>query len=520
MRRSDSPTLRKEAVIGDIAGMPAGSVGWCIWCAIHSGVCAAALSACLAVPGTASADRAFSARFSTNTQGDIAIAANSIESCLDSLAVCADVRNAVGGAVAGNNNNSRTMTWIDADGDPSTFDSSSSNLTLPAGASVLFAGLYYGGRLAAGSGGSPAPNPGARNTVLLQGPGRHGLSLADGVAGRRFLDPVPGVRQRHGDRRGGRRGDVLDGERAARHGAERFELWWLGAGRRLRGSGRAEPQPVGVRRAAERQRHRHGHDSAERVSDAAVGSGDLDGRARRLRGRSGDDGRRRADPGRGRGFTALSNAVNPANNVFNSTISNAGALVTVAHAELSEQPRLRRGPVQDDERARQRADEHAGQAVDQRRRLPAGRGDARDRPVRAEDHRDEDRRSRHGESRRHADLHGGDAEHRPGRRGRHDVHRSDPAREPCSSRAASASTARRSATRAGDDLGEFAGGRVVVRLGTGATAGGGRHARSGRERDGELPGHGRHGGAGVGRDDRATPRTSRSEPRRPGSRAR
>ena len=50
------------------------------------------------------ADRAFGARFSTNTQGDIAIAANSIESCLDALAVCADVRNAVGGAIPGNNN--------------------------------------------------------------------------------------------------------------------------------------------------------------------------------------------------------------------------------------------------------------------------------------------------------------------------------------------------------------------------------------------------------------------------------
>ena len=70
-----------------------------------------------------------------------------------------------------NNNNSRTMTWIDADGDPSTFDSSSSDLSLPTGASVLFAGLYYGGRLTAGSGGSPPPNPAARNTVLFKAPG-------------------------------------------------------------------------------------------------------------------------------------------------------------------------------------------------------------------------------------------------------------------------------------------------------------------------------------------------------------
>ena len=103
-----------------------------------------------------------------DTQGNIAIAANSIESCLDALAACANVRNGVG---TGLNNNDRTMTWVDVDGDPATFDSSSADLALPAGASVLFAGLYYGGRLTAGTGGSPAPDPGARNAVLLKAPG-------------------------------------------------------------------------------------------------------------------------------------------------------------------------------------------------------------------------------------------------------------------------------------------------------------------------------------------------------------
>ena len=124
----------------------------------------------LALPTVAHADRPFSARFSTNTQGAIAIASNSIESCLDALPACANVRNAVGGAVAGNNNNNRTMTWVDVDGDPATFDSSSADLTLPAGVRVLFAGLYYGGRLSAGQGGAPPPNPGARNTVLFKAP--------------------------------------------------------------------------------------------------------------------------------------------------------------------------------------------------------------------------------------------------------------------------------------------------------------------------------------------------------------
>ena len=133
-----------------------------------------ALVVWLAMPGIASADRPFGARFSTNTQGEITIASNAIETCLDALPVCPSVRDAAGGAVSGNNNNSRTMTWIDVDSDPATFDSSSADLSLPTGAGVLFAGLYYGGRLTAGSGGSPAPSPGARNTVLLNAPGDSG----------------------------------------------------------------------------------------------------------------------------------------------------------------------------------------------------------------------------------------------------------------------------------------------------------------------------------------------------------
>ena len=54
---------------------------------------AGTLAVLLLLPAAAHADRAFSSRFATNTQGDITIAANSLESCLDALAVCANVRN-------------------------------------------------------------------------------------------------------------------------------------------------------------------------------------------------------------------------------------------------------------------------------------------------------------------------------------------------------------------------------------------------------------------------------------------
>ena len=287
----------------------------------------------LLLPAAAHADRAFSSRFATNTQGDITIAANSLESCLDALAACANVRNGTG---SGLNNNDRTVTWVDADGDPATFDSSSADLTLPSGASVLFAGLYYGGRLAAGQGGSPAPTPAARNTVLFKAPGD---------AGYRSL-----TASQVDDSSTQYQGFVNVTSIVAAAGAGSY--WTanvqLGTGLSDSSSGGwalvvAYGDPAAPSRnlsvfdgLQSRRQQRHGDDPAERFPDAADGARDLDGRAGCLRGGSGDDRRQRGDPGGSGAFTALSNAVNPGppatsasnSNVFNSTISNAGVLVT------------------------------------------------------------------------------------------------------------------------------------------------------------------------------------------------
>ena len=65
----------------------------------------AALLAFVVLPSDAVADRAFGPRFSVNTQGAITIAANSLESCLDALPACANVRNGVGPQL--NNNDGR-----------------------------------------------------------------------------------------------------------------------------------------------------------------------------------------------------------------------------------------------------------------------------------------------------------------------------------------------------------------------------------------------------------------------------
>ncbi len=100
--------------------------------------------------------RAFTPRFSTNQKGDITLIANTLMSC-NGTGNCANGRNGTGGSV---NDNDFNMVYVDADADATTFSSSSATLALPAGTSVLFAGLYWAGDT----------NNAARNTCLFRTP--------------------------------------------------------------------------------------------------------------------------------------------------------------------------------------------------------------------------------------------------------------------------------------------------------------------------------------------------------------
>ncbi len=122
----------------------------------------------LALASPAMADRAFAPRFSTNASGDIAVVGNTLETCSSAAADCANARQGKGAAL---NNNSFVMERVDIDG--TGLDSSSARLSLPAGAHVLFAGLYYGARTTAGTRGKAAPDPSAAGLrrVDLRAPG-------------------------------------------------------------------------------------------------------------------------------------------------------------------------------------------------------------------------------------------------------------------------------------------------------------------------------------------------------------
>ncbi|MEU8763534.1 DUF11 domain-containing protein [Streptomyces sp. NPDC048659] len=127
-------------------------------------------------PLARAADVPFDLRWSQNLHGGVSRASNTTTTCSkgrysDS---CPDVQ-----AGTPSENYRFWMTFIDADGDPSTFDSSRADLKIPAGATVTYARLYWGGLLRASQdnpdlppGNRLAPDAAAKNKVKLKVPGR------------------------------------------------------------------------------------------------------------------------------------------------------------------------------------------------------------------------------------------------------------------------------------------------------------------------------------------------------------
>ena len=118
------------------------------------------------------AERAIGLRYVTNTNGDIALIGNAILTCPSGSTsttspnpTCAQTL--AGNTSAGARNDGFTMAYIDIDGDASTFSSSSADLSIPMGSTVLFAGVYWSG-ISADT---------ARNQVLLKTPTSFGYSV-------------------------------------------------------------------------------------------------------------------------------------------------------------------------------------------------------------------------------------------------------------------------------------------------------------------------------------------------------
>ena len=102
------------------------------------------------------------------------MAANTLLSCPAS-ATCTQAR-----AGTSSNTNHRNASWamayVDIDSDAATINSSEAQLTIPAGATVAFAGLYWSADTSGGSGGAAAPSPAFRGTARLDTPAAGGYS--------------------------------------------------------------------------------------------------------------------------------------------------------------------------------------------------------------------------------------------------------------------------------------------------------------------------------------------------------
>jgi hypothetical protein len=100
--------------------------------------------------------------FATVDHSGLALAGNTVMTCDVTDPLCLVAQGGTGNQV---NNNNWNMKYVDADGSTNTtFDSSSSTLTLPPDAEVLYAGLRWSGDM------STKPH-GTRGQVLFAGPG-------------------------------------------------------------------------------------------------------------------------------------------------------------------------------------------------------------------------------------------------------------------------------------------------------------------------------------------------------------
>ena len=118
-------------------------------------------------PATAHADRSYTARYATTDRGQVALVANTLETCPASAPGCAASQ---AGTATTPDNSQFSMSYVDVDADSATFDSSRATLALPAGATVLWAGLYWAGDTSAGLFGAAAPTAASRNQVRFATP--------------------------------------------------------------------------------------------------------------------------------------------------------------------------------------------------------------------------------------------------------------------------------------------------------------------------------------------------------------
>ncbi|MFG2571283.1 DUF3344 domain-containing protein [Streptomyces sp. NPDC048481] len=308
MRNSLGPTLRRAAV-----GVLALAVLWAPGGARAAGA-----------PPAAEAPRLpFAQRYHSTQHGGIVRAANAAISCRAAPAAkaapdCPAVR---AGRAA--RNNDFDMFYVDVDDDPNTYNSSRAEVRLPEGARVSYARLYWGGNLRVGEQKPPRDN----GRVLIAEPG--------GAYKAVLADTVVGHRTAHGADAFQASADVTKLVRASGRGLYTVAQINVAMGRSATGAWGGWTLVVAYENPAEPLRDLSVWDGFDAL-DAPAGK---EIRLRGLRIPAGAGGRAGlvaydGDRGRsgdslmlstgGRAAVALTNPVNPSDDVLNSTISEPG----------------------------------------------------------------------------------------------------------------------------------------------------------------------------------------------------
>jgi hypothetical protein len=382
----------------------------------------------LACASPARADREFSPRFSAAATGDIAMAANVLLSCRGIDAGCANAQAAAKGASLGNN--AWEMQPVDVDADPATFDSSSATLALPAGATVLFAGLYWGASTSRGTHGAAAPDVAARGRARLTPPGGAAVAVTAARVDDGSARSQAGAYQAFAD--------VTATVRAAGPGTYTLANVQTGTGLD-RYAGWALVVAYSAPGAPSRDLTVFDGFLAVNDGDAPHElsvSGFRTPRSGPVRTRVGfvayEGDRSQGGDGAAFNGTPLGDAASPANNFFNSTIALPGGLARTPDYANQLGYDARRGHARHLRAAGQRCDERGGEAPDDRRHLPAGRDLPRHRPVlpgRPGGEVGHGRQRRGGRAGGRARVHDQRHEPRPGCRGEHDGRRRGPGRD-------------------------------------------------------------------------------------------
>ena len=280
-----------------------------------------ALGLVLAAMPASAAPQAFDPpRFQTKARGDISYASNTLMTCPDGGS-CSAARAGTNNA----NNNSYQMKYVDVDDNPNTFNSSQANFTLPDGGEVLFAGLYWGAR-------SNSPQ---RDQVLFKTPeladyqqiqGQEVGSIAAGAGSAGEIQAYEGFANVTNFVQQAGTATYTVANVQAKQGPDQFAGWSLVVAYR---DPAASPRELsifdGFDYIADNRTDKRvdipidgfttppGGDVQAKVGAIAY-EGDL--------GLAGDSLQLKGD--KSAAFTTLSNSLNPANNFFNSSITDTG----------------------------------------------------------------------------------------------------------------------------------------------------------------------------------------------------